>query len=87
MGTGTAFGVHQHSHGAFQYPEGDQTLLTVSLSDVFTRDREVVPNGLAPYEIEPVILDVLTTFGFVPGGHEQSVVTKYGLRKGNSRNV
>ena len=84
MGTSTTFGVHQHSHRAFQSPEGDQTLLAVSLTDVFTRDREVVPNGLAPDEIEPVILDIFPTLRLVPGGHEQIVVTKNKLRKGNN---
>ncbi len=34
-----------------------------------------------------MIPDVLPALGFIPGGHEQIVVTEYKLRKGNNRGV
>ena len=52
------------------------------MTNVFTGDCEVVPDGLAPDEIEPVILDVLPTLGFVPGTQNLIVVTKYKFGKG-----
>ena len=40
------------------------------MANIFARDREVVPNGLATGEIEAVILDISTALRFVPGGRE-----------------
>lgn len=70
MRAGAAFGMHHHDRITVQDTEGDQALFAVSVANIFARDREVVPNGLATGEIEAVILDISPALRFVPSGHE-----------------
>ena len=63
--TGT-LGVNQHNHLTVQNAETHQTNLTVIFAFVFARNREVIPNRIAPNEIKSMILDVQFAFGFIP---------------------
>lgn len=69
MWTRAAFGMHHHDRITFQHTEGDQALFAISLANIFARDREVVPNGLAIGEIQAVVLNVSSTLCFVPSCH------------------
>ncbi len=66
MWTCAALGMHHNDGITSQNTEGDQALFAVSLTNIFARDREIVPNCLATDEIVAVILDVSPALRFVP---------------------
>jgi len=70
-----AFCVHENNHFAAQNAECYQPFLSVICPDILTSDREVVPDGVGPLEIQAVKLDVASPLGFVPSGHVHIVVT------------
>jgi hypothetical protein len=67
--------VDQNDHLALQETKRHQPFLAVVFPDVLAGNGKVVPNGVSPLEIQAVSLDVAPTFGFIPGGHLQIVVT------------
>ena len=75
MRSGSALGVDQNYDIAFEETEGHEALFAVCPSNIFTRDREVVPDCIAPVEIKAMVSDVFPALGFVPGGHWQIVNT------------
>ena len=70
MRTRAALGMHHHDGVTFQYTEGDQALFAVTVANVFARDREVVPNGLATGEVEAVSFNISPALCFVPSSHK-----------------
>lgn len=76
MGSSATFGIDQNHNLAVEPPKGNPPLFTVPLPNVLARDREVVPNGLAPDEIQAVLADIGAALWLVPRDHELIVVTK-----------
>jgi hypothetical protein len=69
MWASAALGVDHHDYLAFEQSKCHQPLLAVSAADVLAGNCEVVPDFLAPLEVEAVILEISPALGFVPGSH------------------
>ena len=69
------FGVNQNYDLAVETPEGNQTLLVVTLANILTGNREVVPNGLAADEVQAMSFDIGVALSLVPRNHRHIVVT------------
>lgn len=70
-----AIDVHHDHNLSTQESEGHQPLLAVIFPSVFTRDGEVVPDGLCALEVQAVNFDVAPTLWLVPGRDGQIVST------------
>ena len=67
--------VDQDDDLAIQNSERYHPFLTVVCSNVLTGHREVISDGVSPFEIHAMKPDVALPLGFVPGGYDQIVVT------------
>lgn len=67
--------VDQNHYLAIQEPKRHHSFLAIVLPPVFTRDGEIVPDGLGPFEVQIVRRNISSAFGFIPGGHRHIVGT------------
>ena len=66
MRSSASFGMHQDNYLTIETPECHQSLLAVDLANVFTRYREVVPDGLAAEKIKAVRFEISLPLLLVP---------------------
>ena len=70
-----ALRVNENDDLSVQNSKRHHPFLAVIYTDVLTRDGKVVPNGIGPFEIQPMKLDVAPPLGLVSIRHKYIVFT------------